>query len=329
MRALRIAGIALVGLIAVAAAGLALVLSSRPSLEPTRAWRLDPAPPDAPGVTVAFFGVATLVVRDGATTLLVDGFFSRPGRLALLGSIAPDPERIDAGLRLAGVEHADAIFTAHSHFDHALDTGEVAKRTGALVVGSSSTANVARGAGVPETQIRVTRPGDVLAFGAFRVHVLPGRHFPLKGRAAALLGRSIDAPLVPPARLSAWLEGRSEVLLFEHPRGSFLVVGSAGFVPGALDDVRADTVLLGVGGLGGETEAYREAYWKNVVLAVHAQRVWPIHWDDFTRPIDEPLLPPPSIVSKLDVTLRFLSERSAADGVAIGWLPLARPVRVF
>jgi L-ascorbate metabolism protein UlaG (beta-lactamase superfamily) len=299
----------------------------RPSLEVPAAWELPPAPPGTVGVTATFLGVSTLVLRDGTTTLIVDGFFSRPGMIALAGDIGPDAARIDEGLGLAGVTAASAIFTVHSHFDHAMDTGEVAKRTGAKVVGSPSTANVARGAGVPEAQIQETQVGDAVTFGAFRVHFLPGKHYPLKGSGAALLGTTIDAPLVPPAPLTAWGEGRAEALLFEHPRGSVLVIGSAGFVAGALAGTQADAVMLGIGGLGGEDAAYRDAYWQDTVLAVGASHAYPLHWDDFTRPLDEPLVP--GLTSKMDTTFEFLEARSAADGVTIGWLPFAEPVLLY
>ena len=47
-----------------------------------------------------------------------------------------------------------------------------------------------------------------------------------------------------------------------HPRGSALIVGSAGYVEGALKGLRADVVFLGTGGLGTQTEEYRQAYWR-------------------------------------------------------------------
>ena len=62
-----------------------------------------------------------------------------------------------------------------------------------------------------------------------------------------------------------------------------LVQGSAGFLPGGYRSERADVVFLGVGGLGRKEPAYRERYLREVVDAVGARRVVPIHWDDFTR----------------------------------------------
>ena len=67
-----------------------------------------------------------------------------PGTAALLlGKIAPDVDAIERGLARNGVdEQLAAVFPVHSHYDHAMDAPEVARRTGALLLGSESTANI-------------------------------------------------------------------------------------------------------------------------------------------------------------------------------------------
>ena len=60
--------------------------------------------PTGEGLTVTFVGVSTLLLDDGESALLVDGFFSRPGlaRVAL-GRLSPDLPRIDAALARLGL----------------------------------------------------------------------------------------------------------------------------------------------------------------------------------------------------------------------------------
>ena len=53
-----------------------------------------------------------------------------------------------------------AVIPLHAHYDHAMDAPEVARRTGALLLGSESSANVARGWGLPERQIQVAKLGQ-------------------------------------------------------------------------------------------------------------------------------------------------------------------------
>ena len=104
-----------------------------------------PLSTDGRGVT--FLGVASLLLDDGETAIMTDGFFSRPSLAKVaLGKVAPDHARIDAVLARAGVDRLAAVLPVHSHFDHAMDSAVVADRTGAVLVGGESTANVGRGA---------------------------------------------------------------------------------------------------------------------------------------------------------------------------------------
>jgi len=324
-RALLVVTLVLGAALAGGGAWLAWRLHERPSLEAMRARLLPAAAPRTGEPRVRFLGVSTVLVEDGRTALLVDGFFSRPGLLqVLLGKLSPDPDAIAHGLALGEIERLDAVLVAHSHYDHALDSAEVARRTGAVVVGSASTANVARGSGFPEERIRVVEGPSELAFGDFRVTLLPSRHVP-HGMAMG----EIAEPLVPPARALDYREGGSFSILVEHPRGSLLIQASAGWIDGALAGRHADVVLLGVGALGAMDEAYRETYWREVVDAVGAARVVPIHWDDFTEPLVEPLAPVPDLVDDLGATLSYLEGKSRATGVELAWLPLAAPVDPF
>jgi L-ascorbate metabolism protein UlaG (beta-lactamase superfamily) len=300
-----------------AAVWLGFQLRDRPDAASYGAPRLAPAGAGDGGVRATFLGVSTVLVEDGETALLSDGFFSRPGLLRVLFTrIGPDAPRIGRALERAGVRSLAAVLVVHSHYDHAMDAPEVARRTGAVVVGTPSTANVARGAGLAEDRIRIVAGGETLDFGRFRVTAIPGRHFP-HGQAMG----EIREPLVPPARATEYLEGGSLSYLIEHGARSLLIHGSAGYQEGALRGRHADVVFLGVGLLATRDEAYRDAYWREVVAAVGARRVVPIHWDDFDRSLDEPLVALPRAIDDFDATMRFLQERGRAEGVDVEVLP--------
>jgi L-ascorbate metabolism protein UlaG (beta-lactamase superfamily) len=308
------------------------VFRDRPDLAALNALENPAAKAGHPGVTVTFLGVSTLLISDGETSLMTDGFFSRPGLWPVLAGlpIPPDPERIAAGLAIADVDRLAAVLVVHSHFDHAMDAPEVARRTGAVVVGSASTANVARGVGFPEDRIRVVESGRPMTFGAFTVTFVTSRHFPLPPPGAATLGREIEEPLVPPVPALAYLEGGSYSIFVTHPEGTALIQGSAGFVEGALEPYAADVVLLGVGGLGTKDRDYFDDYWRNVVTPVGAQRVLPIHYDDFTLPFERGLVPMPRLLDGFDRTLDFLIERAGAEpGIALQALPPFEPMALF
>ncbi|MFN2426191.1 MAG: MBL fold metallo-hydrolase [Candidatus Binatia bacterium] len=311
--------------IAVLAAGwLSFELHSRPSLERYSDMAFESVP-DHDGLRVTFLGVSTLLLRDATAAVMIDGFFSRPGLLATAaGKIGPDRQRIQAALAAAGVDRLDAVVTVHSHFDHAMDTPVVAEITGAVVVGSLSTANIARGQGIAEDRLRIVTGTQSMRFGDLTVTLIPSQHFP-HGQAMG----EITAPLIPPARALDYLEGGSFSILVERESKAILVQGSAGHVAGALAGHRADVVFLGVGLLGSRDDAYRDEYWRETVTAVGARRVVPIHWDDFTRPLDEPLVALPFLLDDLEASMDFVLDRAEREGIDVRWPQLWQKVDPF
>lgn len=279
----------------------------------------------ATGLVVTFLGTTSALISDGETTLMTDGYFSRVaiGKAPESWVIRPDLPAIDAALKSLSPGPVAAVFVVHSHFDHAMDAPVVAERTGALLVGSASTANVGRGLGLPEKQLRVVSPGEQLQFGKFTVHFFRSKHFPLgEPLATAILGNTIDTPLVPPVRFDAYKEGTTFSILFEHPTGNLLLHGSAGYLPGALAGVKADAVLLGTGGLGDLPRAEQEAYYREVVLATGAKQLFPVHWDVMSTPYSAPLVPD----TDFQRSMGFLAEMNAAHGVQLALLPKGEPV---
>ena len=272
-------------------------------------------------MTVRFSGTSTLLFSDGETQWMTDGWFTRPGPLRLLaGKIAPDPEAIRRGLAANEVSTLAAVFPLHSHYDHAMDAPEVAIRTGALLLGSESTANIGRGWGLPEAQIRVVRDRVPVQLGRFVITPIESRHFQFPDpaiRRRALSEPEITAPLVPPVGAFDYRLGKAWVLHVDHPRGSWLIVGSAGYVEGALQGLEADVVFLGVGGLGSQTADYREAFWRETVGRVKPARVIPIHYDSLTAPAEGPFRGPVNAMAFLsggiENTRAFLEEKAAAN----------------
>ncbi|MEV5003662.1 MBL fold metallo-hydrolase [Nocardioides sp. LML1-1-1.1] len=284
----------------------------RPGLD-RYAARLD-VPEAAGPFGVTFLGVSSLLVDDGETALLTDGFFSRPPMArVLLRRIAPDGARIDAVMRRAGIDRLALVTPVHSHYDHAMDSAVVAARTGAVLAGGTSTANVGHGGGLPADRVRVVTPGVAEIFGAFTVTWVESEHCP-----PDRFPGTIDAPVVPPVRTGTYRCGEAWSILLAHTSGrSALVQGSAGFRPGALAGRRADVAYLGVGQLGVQDEGYLRAYWAETVEAVGARQVVLTHWDDFFRPLDQPLRALPYAGDDLDVTMRVLGDLAAEQGVGL------------
>lgn len=303
---------------------------ARPSLSAYAGLWQPAAPPGSGGTPrVTWIGVSTLLIDDGTTALMVDGFFTRPGMARVaFGRIAPRQQTVAECLRRVGVTRLAAVICAHSHFDHALDAPMVCAHTGATLVGSQSTANIGLGQGLAESRILVPEPDRRLVFGSFGVTLIEAIHHP----GDAYPG-TVNEPLVPPARPRAWATGTCYSILIEHgvdrehgaqeehgadeERSNLLVQASSNYLPGMLRGYRADVVYLGVGQLGRDSDEFREAYWKEVVIATGARRVVLVHWDDLFRSIDKPVRPMRYVMDDFRVTMRFLMERGEADGVEV------------
>ena len=321
----RRAALPLLLLMLVLGTGFVLVqLQRRPAITPYAGLVLPPAPPTSK-LRVRFAGVSTLMFDDGETAFMTDGFFSRPGLPRMLSTIAPDERAVDAGLAALGVRRLAAVIPLHGHYDHSMDAPLVARRTGALLLGDESVLNVGRGAGLPESAMRAVKPGDTAEFGAWRIRFIASRHAPTPFSSGEG-GELTLQPLKPPARPTAWREGRTWSLLVHHRSGrSFLVQGSAGFAAGALRGQHADVVFLGTGALGRQSSAYRAQLWHEVVDAVGARRVVVVHWDDFWQGLDRPLQALPYLVDDFAATMDDFQRLARQRGQALSLPPLFTP----
>ncbi|MCV7410927.1 MBL fold metallo-hydrolase [Mycobacterium florentinum] len=277
--------------------------------------RFDMPAAEADGLSATWMGVATLLIDDGSSALMTDGYFSRPSLAQVAaGKLSPSAVRVDGCLARAKVSRLAAVIPVHTHVDHVMDSALVADRTGAQLVGGESAANVGRGYGLPEDRLIVAVPGEPIRLGAFDVTLVESHHCP-PDRFPGV----IDTPLVPPVKVSAYRCGESWSTLIHHLPSDrrLLIQGSAGFVEGALAGQRADAVYLSVGQLGLRPRSYLLDYWAQTVQAVGARRVILIHWDDFFRPLSKPLRALPYAGDDLDVSIRVLDELAARDGVAL------------
>ncbi len=238
------------------------------------------------GVKVTWLGVTTLLFDDDETQILIDGFFSRPSIFdVVLGRpVVSDVATINYALDEFRVRRLAAVIPLHSHYDHAMDVGAIANRSSASVVGTESTANIARGAGVPNDQIILVTNGDALKFGKFTVTFITSRHVPNGIGDGHLVAGFMSEPLKQPADVDEWREGGCWSLLISHPLGTTLVQGSAGFIEDALAETRADVVMMSVAGLTSQGRKYTSDYWKQIVGHTGATRVFVIHHEDFTQP---------------------------------------------
>ena len=323
----------LVAIVFLLSIAVVLLWQNRPDLDaidwpkPTTASAMNP---DA--VTVTWLGVTTLLFDDGETQILIDGFFSRPTLMDIVLDLPVDNNaaQINYAMNEFRMRRLAAIIPVHSHFDHAMDVGEIANRSSASVIGTASTAQVARGAGVPEDQITIVEGDASFQFGNFEVTLRPTSHSPVGWRGSIPFDGIIEAPLMMPQPVSAWRMGGAMTVIIAHPQGTALIQGSAYYKKYDLQDVAADAVFLGVGQLHSLGRDFAEVYWQHTVTATGSHSVYPIHFDDLTQPFGDVILAP-RITDDFEETAEWLSQfRNRWDTDASLFMPeFGKPIAIY
>lgn len=267
----------------------------------------------APRLEVTFLGTTTVMLKAGKSTVMTDGYFSRPsiGHL-LFTRLEPNEARIEDALTKGNVGDLKAVFVAHSHHDHAMDSAKVACKKKALLVGSASTRNIAVAEGFPEERIVIPELKRATTYGAFEVTVFDALHSPNPLRPG-----TIDTSFTVPAHVFSYKEGGSYTFLVSHPSGKVLIQPSANFIEGALDHIRADVVFLSIGRLGLQDLAFARDYWRHVVKATEAKLVIPTHWDDIALPLSKPLGYGRRLIDDAEGAMRILELVARENGIPL------------
>jgi L-ascorbate metabolism protein UlaG (beta-lactamase superfamily) len=189
--------------------------------------------------------------------------------------IAPDTEEIDAKIR-----RADYILVTHGHLDHALDAPYIAKKTGAIIVGNKTVANLARAYDVPDVQLIVVRGGEDYAFGAFSLKVIPTIHSALfhKHYLSSRLAGNAPPGLKAPLKAGDFVEGQSVVYLLRLAGHEVLAMGSMNYIEREMEGLRPDIALVGAN--NERLEIYD--YTRRLMGALgNPLVVMPTHWDGY------------------------------------------------
>jgi L-ascorbate metabolism protein UlaG (beta-lactamase superfamily) len=246
----------------------------------------------ADSVSLAYLGTAGWRITNGKTVILIDPYLTRAKYPSPNDGVAPDDPRPlvnvnsmvepDSAAIDAHIQKADFIFLTHTHPDHSLDMPYIARKTGARVIGTESTANVARAYDVPESQIEVVKGGEDLKFEGFSVRVIHSVHGifrkPAPGQTSPAPPPVVPAGLKAPLRFGQHLEGGTLAYLIEIGGHRIIVFGSMNYIESELTGLRPDVALIGAMPERNNIDDYTPRLMR--VLG-NPPLVIPTHWDRF------------------------------------------------
>lgn len=288
----------------------------------------DTSQPVSNQVKVTFFGVSTLLFDDGETQILIDGFFSRPSlRQILFSEISSDTKLIDEIIAKYQMNRVKGIFVTHSHFDHAFDVAYTTQKTKAVLYGSLSTLNIGYGGGLKKEQTSEFKPNEPIQIGQFTVTVVPSKHSP--DNALKDDGVAIEKPLAQPAKIKAYSEGGSYDFLITHKEHSIYIKPSPNYIEGALDNLKADVLFIGIATVGKQKEDWQNKFYEQNVSKLKPKLIIPLHWDDFTRPLSEHLEMLPRFANYTPRDFDFMIEKTKADKIDFKILQGTKSIILF
>ena len=285
--------------------------------------------PSSETLTVKFFGVSTLLFNDGKSQILIDGFFSRPSLSQVaFQKLSSNEALIEQLIQTEHLKRLDAILVTHSHYDHTLDIAALGRKLSqAKIIGSSSTLNIAQGGQVRPKQLQLAQAFQSFQLGQYKITPIPSQHTPPTA-VNNDLGEDIDQPLTQPARFFEFKEGGSFDYLIEHQGTQILVKASTGAIPEQFKNLDIDILFLGVAQLAKQTPEFQTQYLAETIDQLNPNQIIPIHWDNFFKPLTQPLELLPNIADQAPESLQLVIQHGEAQNRKITILNTASTYRL-
>ena len=246
---------------------------------------------DAQQLQFKYLGAAGWIITQDSLTILIDPYITRHKLGNHPSNSDADPRESMSGKDVyfsdtvmidSIIKEADYILVHHSHMDHLGDVPYIARKTGAVVIGTETTSNILRAYGIPDQKLITVEGGEDYQFDDFSVRVVRSLHSALGDK--RYFDSSVHADsekLKPPLRLEEFVEGGSLMFLVRFDRHKVLTAGSMNFIEKEVEGLKPDILLPGVNFSRLEIYKYTE---RLLTLTNYPKIVIPTHWDNFRVP---------------------------------------------
>lgn len=238
-----------------------------------------------PGLELEWLGVSGYRMTYQGQTIFIDPYVSRaPLRSLLLRRTAlHDAAMIDRFINPPG--EVAGVLVGHTHFDHAIDAPEIARRFNTKAYGSASLRQLMRIHGLEDSTV-VVEPNKIYELGPFKTRFIRSRHSKL------ILGKKVpfDGELtcdhLHGLTPGAYKCGQVWGIRIEVAGKSFYHQGSADLIDDELPGEPVDFFLAGVAG-----RSVTKDYWKRILPKLDPATIVPTHYDNFFAPLGEAMKP--------------------------------------
>ncbi len=254
----------------------------RSDAQAMRELAADP-PPLARGLELEWLGVAGYRLSFEDETLYIDPFLSRVPFSSVFrrAPALADPALHDRFVRPRG--RVAGVLVGHTHFDHAIDVPEIARRHDCSAYGSSSLTRLMRLHGLAELAVEVT-PHRPYELGPFKVTFVPSLHSKLLLGLAVPFDGELTCEHLDALSPAAYRCGQVWGIHIEVAGMSFYHQGSANLLD---DDIRHRGVDVFLAGIAGRS--FTRDFWQRILARLEPRTVVASHFDDFFRPLEGPM----------------------------------------
>jgi L-ascorbate metabolism protein UlaG (beta-lactamase superfamily) len=238
-----------------------------------------------PGLELEWLGVSGYRMTYEGRSLFIDPYVSRvPLSAVIRGRPAvPDHAMIDRFIASEPGRDVVGVLVGHTHFDHAVDAPAICARFGCRAYGSASLVRLMALHGLAEEAVEV-EPYKAYELGPFTVSFTPSLHSKLVLGLAVPFDGELTCDHLDGLSPSAYRCGPVWGIRIDVAGVSFYHQGSANLIDDAIKAHEIDFFLAGVAGRGFTTD-----YWKRILRRLQPRTVVPTHYDDFFRPLSEPM----------------------------------------
>jgi L-ascorbate metabolism protein UlaG (beta-lactamase superfamily) len=271
----------------------------------------------ARGVELEWLGVAGYRLSCERQTLYIDPYVSRvPLSSVLRREQALAQPQLHERLLTAPGEVA-GVLVGHTHFDHAIDVPQLARRYGCLAYGSSSLMNLMRLYGLGQQAVEV-KPYHRYELGPFVVTFVPSLHSKLLLGLKVPFDGELTCEHMDALSPSAYRCGQVWGIHIEVAGMTLYHQGSANLIDEALRHHDVDVFLAGIAG-----RSFTRDYWRRILPALSPRTIVASHFDDFFRPPDAPM----GFSTNVNLTALPAEIAAVSSDFALATLMPFRPLR--